>query len=112
MVVADKIAAVNGQCSVFWLELVCLLMSVGEMVFSPLGNSFISKLAPAKVLGLLLGFWPIAVFLAQKTYPALYAWLKGMDFTMGYGGLAIVIIILGIILWACSGKLDEMEKAQ
>ena len=31
---------------------------------------------------------------------------------MGYGGLAIVIIILGIILWACSGKLDEMEKAQ
>ena len=112
MVVADKIAAVNGQCSVFWLALVCLLMSVGEMVFSPLGNSFISKLAPAKVLGLLLGFWPIAVFLAQKTYPALYAWLKGMDFTMGYGGLAIVIIILGIILWACSGKLDEMEKAQ
>ena len=77
MVVADKIAAVNGQCSVFWLALVCLLMSVGEMVFSPLGNSFISKLAPAKVLGLLLGFWPIAVFLAQKTYPALYAWLKG-----------------------------------
>ena len=112
MVVADKIAAVNGQCSVFWLALVCLLMSVGEMVFSPLGNSFISKLAPAKVLGLLLGFWPIAVFLAQKTYPALYAWLKGMDFTMGYGGLAIVIIILGIILWECSGKLDEMEKAQ
>lgn len=112
MVVADKIAAVNGQCSVFWLALVCLLMSVGEMVFSPLGNSFISKLAPAKVLGLLLGFWPIAVFLAQKTYPALYAWLKGMDFTVGYGGLAIVIIILGIILWACSGKLDEMEKAQ
>ena len=112
MVVADKIAAVNGQCSVFWLALVCLLISVGEMVFSPLGNSFISKLAPAKVLGLLLGFWPIAVFLAQKTYPALYAWLKGMDFTMGYGGLAIVIIILGIILWACSGKLDEMEKAQ
>ena len=112
MVVADKIAAVNGQCSVFWLALVCLLMSVGEMVFSPLGNSFISKLAPAKVLGLLLGFWPIAVFLAQKTYPALYAWLKGMDFTMGYGGLAIVIILLGIILWACSGKLDEMEKAQ
>ena len=75
MVIADKIAAANGQCSVFWLVLVCLLMSVGEMVFSPLGNSFISKLAPAKVLGLLLGFWPIAVFLAQKIYPSLYACL-------------------------------------
>ena len=112
MVIADKIAAANGQCSVFWLALVCLLMSVGEMVFSPLGNSFVSKLAPAKVLGLLLGFWPIAVFLAQKIYPSLNAWLKTLDFTMGYGGLAAVIIVLGLILWAFSGKLDEMEKAE
>ena len=31
-------------------------MSVGEMVFSPLGNSFINKIAPAKLLGFLLGF--------------------------------------------------------
>lgn len=112
MVIADKIAAANGQCSVFWLALVCLLMSVGEMVFSPLGNSFISKLAPAKVLGLLLGFWPIAVFIAQQIYPKLYAWLKTLEFSVGYGGLAAVIIILGVILWLFSGKLDAMEKAE
>ena len=78
----------------------------------PLGNSFISKLAPAKVLGLLLGFWPIAVFIAQYIYPSLYAWLKTLNFTVGYGGLAAVIIALGVILWLCSGKLDEMEKAE
>lgn len=112
MVVADKIAIANGQCSFLWLALVSLLMSLGEMIFSPLGNSFISKLAPAKVLGLLLGFWPIAVFIAQYIYPSLYAWLKTINFTVGYGGLAAVIIVLGIILWLCSGKLDEMEKAE
>ena len=112
MVVADKIAAANGQCSFLWLALVSMLMSLGEMIFSPLGNSFISKLAPAKVLGLLLGFWPIAVFIAQYIYPSLYAWLKTLNFTVGYGGLAAVIIALGVILWLCSGKLDEMEKAE
>lgn len=112
MVVADKIAMANGQCSFLWLALVSLLMSLGEMIFSPLGNSFISKLAPAKVLGLLLGFWPIAVFIAQYIYPSLYAWLKTLNFTVGYGGLAVVIIALGVILWLCSGKLDEMEKAE
>lgn len=112
MVVADKIAAANGQCSFLWLALVSMLMSLGEMIFSPLGNSFISKLAPAKVLGLLLGFWPIAVFIAQYIYPSLYAWLKTINFTVGYGGLAAVIIALGVILWLCSGKLDEMEKAE
>lgn len=112
MVVADKIAMANGQCSFLWLALVSMLMSLGEMIFSPLGNSFISKLAPAKVLGLLLGFWPIAVFIAQYIYPSLYAWLKTINFTVGYGGLAAVIIALGVILWLCSGKLDEMEKAE
>lgn len=112
MVVADKIAMANGQCSFLWLVLVSMLMSLGEMIFSPLGNSFISKLAPAKVLGLLLGFWPIAVFIAQYIYPSLYAWLKTLNFTVGYGGLAAVIIALGVILWLCSGKLDEMEKAE
>ena len=108
MVLADILRG-DGQASVLWLLLVCLLMSVGEMVFSPLGNSFISKMAPAKVLGLLLGFWPIAVFLAQKVYPSVYAWLKTLPFASGYGGLAAVVIVLGVILWAFSGKLDKLE---
>lgn len=108
MVLADILRG-DGQASVLWLLLVCLLMSVGEMVFSPLGNSFISKMAPAKVLGLLLGFWPIAVFLAQKVYPSVYAWLKTLPFAAGYGGLAAVVIVLGLLLWAFSGKLDKLE---
>ena len=112
MVIGDAIAQKHGQCSVFWLLLVCLLMSVGEMVFSPLGNSFISKFAPAKLLGLLLGFWPIAVFFAQKLYPALYAFLETKNFAAGYGACAAVVIIFGLILWACSNKLEAWSSEE
>ena len=87
-------------------------MSVGEMVFSPLGNSFVSKLAPAKVLGLLLGFWPIAVFLAQQIYPKVYSWLATLPFQPGYGAVGAIVIVFGLILWACSGKLDALEKEE
>lgn len=111
MVLADVIRG-NGQSSILWLVLVCLLMSVGEMVFSPLGNSFISKLAPAKVLGLLLGFWPIAVFVAQQIYPRVYSALKSFSFVSGYGVLGLIIILLGVILWIFSGKLDKLEQAE
>ncbi|MCI8885583.1 MAG: peptide MFS transporter [Dorea sp.] len=111
MVFADIIRG-DGQCSVLWLALVCLLMSVGEMVFSPLGNSFVSKLAPAKVLGLLLGFWPIAVFLAQQIYPKVYSWLATLPFQPGYGAVGAIVIVFGLILWACSGKLDALEKEE
>ncbi len=110
MVLANMQATAHGQCSVWWLALVCLLMSVGEMLFSPLGNSFISKLAPAKVLGLLLGFWPIAVFLAQRLYPALYAYLKTLEFNKGYGGVGVIVVVFGLILFFASSKLEKLER--
>lgn len=111
MVAADLIRG-DGQASVLWIFLVALLMSIGEMVFSPLGNSFITSIAPAKVMGLLLGFWPIAVFIANFTYPFLYSWLKTVPFFAGYGGLALVVIVLGLVLYAASGKLDKLSSEE
>lgn len=111
MVLADIIG--KGQTSILWLVLVSLLMSVGEMIFSPLGNSFIAKLAPAKVMGLLLGLWPIAVFFATMIYPKIYAILETSDparFQMGYGILAAVVIVLGLALWFGSKTLDRLEQ--
>lgn len=111
MVFSDFVG--NGNASVLWLALVCILMSVGEMVFSPLGNSFISKLAPAKLLGFLLGLWPIAVFFSTLLYPKLYEFLQTdvpAEFQKGYGILGIIVIGLGIALWAFSGKLSALEK--
>lgn len=107
MVIADIIRG-EGQANLIWIVIISLLMSVGEMIFSPLGNSFITMFAPAKVLGLLLGFWPIAVFFAQLIYPALYAYLKTVPFQSGYGVVAAIVIILGLLLWFMSGKLDKL----
>lgn len=111
MVCADIVRG-DGQCSLLWIVLVSLLMSIGEMVFSPLGNSFITMLAPAKVMGALLGFWPIAVFFATLIYPKLYAYLKTVPFQIGYGIVAAVVIVMGIILWLLSIRLDQLAKAE
>ncbi|WP_159723641.1 peptide MFS transporter [Enterococcus sp. CSURQ0835] len=113
MVLADIVG--NGAASVLWLAMVSFLMSVGEMIFSPLGNSFIAKLSPAKLMGLLLGFWPIAVFFSNMIYPAVYSLLKTSDparFQMGYGILAAIVIALGLILWFSSKTLDKLETAE
>ncbi|APX72185.1 peptide MFS transporter [Companilactobacillus allii] len=110
MVFADFVG--NGNTSFLWIVLIGFFMSIGEMVFSPLGNSFITKMAPAKFMGLLLGFWPIAVFVATLIYPKVYALLKTdvpSKFQKGYGILAIIIILLGLVLWFSSKKLDKLE---
>ena len=112
MVFADKLAGENGQCSVLWIGLVCIMMSVGEMVFSPLGNSFINKLAPAKLLGLLLGTWPVAVFVSQFVYPKIYAWTLTQNFGFAYGLLGGIVIVFGVVLWILSKKLDSWAEQE
>lgn len=113
VMVFANISAGAGQCSILWLVGICLFLSVGEMVFSPLGNSFIVKLAPAKLMGLLLGVWPLAVYFANMIYPPIYEALEGMNnFNVAYSGAAAVVIVCGVILVMLSGKLDKLEKAE
>ncbi len=87
-------------------------MTVGEVIFSPLGNSFISKYAPKKLLGTLLGIWPLAIFFASQGSAMLYNWLSKIEFIKGYGGVAVVIIACGVIMFAFSGKVDRMVEGE
>ncbi len=112
LVIADMIAGDSGQVSLLWIALAGILMSLGEMVFSPLGNSFIVKLSPAKLIGLLLGLWPIAVFFANQIWPPIFNYLSANDFTVGYSVVAGVVGLCGIVLWFMSGTLDRLEKSE
>ncbi|MEG0373446.1 MAG: MFS transporter, partial [Enterococcus sp.] len=70
---------------------------------------------PAKFMGMLLGFWTIAVFFSQLIYPIIYAYLETSDparFQMGYGLLGAIVIALGLVLWIGSKTLDKLETAE
>ena len=111
MVVANVIRG-DGQCSWFWVILIALLMSVGEMIFSPLGNSFISKFSPAKVLGLMMGVWPFAIFISGKTYGYLYELLSGYSFAPAYAVVAAIVIACGVVLWSLDKKLSKLVEEE
>lgn len=112
MAAADIIRG-GRPASILWIIMVGLLMSVGEMVFSPLGNSFINKFAPAKLLGFLLGLWPIAVFFATMVYPPIYSFLSDQsNFALAYGIVGAIVLVCGIILWVMSKGLDGLTDEQ
>ena len=110
MAAADIIRG-NGQASLIWIVVVGVLMSLGEMVFSPLGNSFINKFSPAKLLGLLLGLWPLAVFFATKIYPTLFNFLSAQEnFALAYGIVGAFVVACGVVLWVMSKGLDNLTN--
>ncbi len=75
MVCADIVRG-DGQCSLLWIVLVSLLMSIGEMVFSPLRNSFITIWLRPKSWARFSGSGQLPYFFATLIYPKLYAYLK------------------------------------
>ncbi|NIM02418.1 MAG: MFS transporter [Acidobacteria bacterium] len=61
---ATRLAA-DGSVHFAWLLLGYLLHTTGELCVSPVGLSSISKLSPAKILGLMMGVWYLAFAYAQ-----------------------------------------------
>ena len=60
MVGASTFASVDEPVSPYWLILTYLLHVIGEMCLSPVGLSTVTKLAPARVTGLMMGVWFLA----------------------------------------------------
>ncbi len=60
MIGAATVAASGVRVSPMWLVLSYLFQTLGELCLSPVGLSAMSKLAPARVAGLVFGVWFLA----------------------------------------------------
>lgn len=65
------------KASVLWLIVFAFLLTMGEMFFSPLGHSFISKYSPSRYLAVMMSVWGFATFIAAKSYGPVYGLLFG-----------------------------------
>ena len=60
LIVAARLAQQGVQVSPLWLGLTYLLHTIGELSLSPVGLSAMTKLAPARIAGLMMGVWFLA----------------------------------------------------
>ncbi|VTT99697.1 uncharacterized transporter yclf : Peptide ABC transporter OS=Schleiferia thermophila str. Yellowstone GN=AT05_09120 PE=4 SV=1: PTR2 [Gemmataceae bacterium] len=61
-----KAAAVNAMVPAIFLILLYLLHTLGELALSPVGLSLVTKLAPVKVAGFMMGFWFLSSAIAHQ----------------------------------------------
>ncbi|MCC7302762.1 MAG: peptide MFS transporter [Bacteroidia bacterium] len=57
--------APTAAVSMIWLILAYFLHTLGELCVSPVGLSYVSKLAPARLVGMMFGIWFLATFIAN-----------------------------------------------
>lgn len=92
MVPAAKLT-VDGKVSPLWLVGLFFLQTLGELCLSPVGLSTMTKLAPANLLGMVMGIWFLAIALGNKL-----AGVMSGEFT-ATDGHALAAFFLRQALW-------------
>ncbi len=95
------------RVSPFWLILAYAIVTLGELMLSPMGLSLVSKVAPVSKRGLLMGGWFVATAIGNKlTQIGVFwdIWLQSSFFLV----LACMALFMAIVLFAI---LKPLKKA-
>jgi POT family proton-dependent oligopeptide transporter len=99
-----------GRISPLWLVGLYFLEVVGEMCLSPVGLSTVTKLAPLKVVGIMMGVWFLAASFGNK----LAGYLSGFYLPQAgtlvklYGGIAAGLLISAGLLALLTPKVKKL----
>jgi POT family proton-dependent oligopeptide transporter len=101
--------AVEGQVSLLFLVVCYFLHTTGELCLSPVGLSMVTKLAPARMTGLVMGAWFLSISFAHYIAGAIAALTGGAGGPLEGGAaaatesLAIYVGVFGQIAWIAAG---------
>jgi proton-dependent oligopeptide transporter, POT family len=60
------LGAATAQASIIWLIIAYLFHTLGELCISPVGLSYVSKLVPGRMIGIVFGIWYLAIAVGNK----------------------------------------------
>lgn len=101
---------VTVKANMLWLVGAYFLHTMGELCLSPVGLSMVSKLAPKKLASLLMGVWLLSSSVANKLAGVLASFMDQLGHLQIFGGIAVAVIIFGLLLLTLNKKLSEMME--
>ena len=100
MIEVQALADVQGKVAPLWLAGVIVIFTIGELMLSPVGLSMVSRVAPSRLVALMMGAWMLSFAVANYLAGSLEHFLKGTDWplfqflaltSMGAGALLLVL---------------------
>ena len=99
LIVAARLAQQGVQVSPMWLAATYLLHTIGELSLSPVGLSAMTKLAPARIAGLMMGVWFLAASVGNFIAGRLSGFYEAMPLANLFGSVALFAIVAGVIMF-------------
>ena len=85
-----------------------LVLTFAELLLSPIGISFVSKVAPPKYKGMMMGAWFVSTALGNFLVQ-IPGYLWGMELTVVWGVLAAICVVAALFIFSIIRKLNKVS---
>jgi len=99
-----------GRVSPYWLMSSYLILTIAELFLSPIGLSFVAKVAPPRFQGLMQGGWLLATAIGNKfLFVGSLLWGK-VELYMLWGIFIICCIVAALFIFSIMKRLESTTK--
>jgi len=105
-----KAGAEAPLVSPYWLISTYLILTFGELLLSPMGISFVSKVAPPKYKGLMMGGWFGATAIGNKLVSVGgYLW-GDLPLWVVWGVFIVLCLLSALFMFAMMKRLEKVAR--
>jgi POT family proton-dependent oligopeptide transporter len=98
------------DASWLWLLGYFVVITIGELYLSPIGLSLVSKVAPARMVSMLMGVWLATSFVGNFIAGWLGSFWSSMDKSRFFLMIAGVALVAGLVILAFERPLRNVIK--
>lgn len=102
--------AAVALCSPNWLISTYLVLTFAELFLSPMGISFVSKVAPPKYKGMMMGLWFAATAIGNYLMSIIGVLWGSLPLWMLWGILIALCMIAAAVIFMLMGRLEKVAK--
>jgi POT family proton-dependent oligopeptide transporter len=108
IVAAQGLASADARRSILWLVSSTAIFTFGELYLSPIGLSFVTKVAPARIVSMMMGVWFLANFIGNYMTGYLGTFYERMPKTQFFGLMTVIAVAAGLLLFVLARPLDKV----
>lgn len=108
LIIAAKLSANGVRVSPLWLVATYFLHTIGELCLSPVGLSAMTRLAPARIVGLVLGIWFLATSLGNWLAGFAASLYEQMPLASLFGVVTGLTLVSTVVMAVSIGPIKRM----
>ncbi len=105
--------AQNGEgvrVSPMWLIVAYAVSELGELCLSPVGLSAVTKLAPLRIMGLMMGVWFLSNSFGNKLAGSTAGYISSMPLETLFGVVAGVLAVAAVVMLALVRPMQRLMR--